>query len=166
MCMSGGLPKLGLSSPKSSPKISPSGLVFHDVLASTFADPSDVESFKFWLAKYKEDGHSAEEAEQLAYAHGDNGIGCWGDDTTSTTVPMCALPPDDMIAQWSSVDAAKHRRVLVVINGISVSCLLADRMPWKRHITNGCGIDLNPAAATALRMRAPQIVKASWAWVG
>lgn len=127
----------------------------HSVIASSFADPADVSAFRRCKAAGKSD--------RECFKVGDNGIGCWGDDTTGDA-PMCALPPDDMIARFGSVDAAKHRRVLVTVGDKTVSCVLADRMPWKTNIRNGCGIDLSPAACKALGLKPPVRVRASWRW--
>ena len=120
------------------------------VLASSFADPQD-------LADYARSG---------TFAKGDNGVGCWGDATAQEHTPMCALPPEDIIAQWGSLTAkvARHRRVIVSANGHEVVCLLADRMPAKAHITNQAGIDLNPAAAKRLALKPPFLVPALWSW--
>ena len=84
-----------------------------------------------------------------AFRLGDNGVGCWGDDTAQLKIPMCALPPEDMEIEFGSVDKAKHQKIKVVCGNTSVICLLADRMPHKCNIRNGCGIDLNPAALVA-----------------
>jgi hypothetical protein len=120
------------------------------VLASSFADPQD-------LADYARSG---------TFAKGDNGVGCWGDVTAQEHTPMCALPPEDIVAQWGSLTAkaARHRRVIVSANGHEVVCLLADRMPAKAHITNQAGIDLNPAAAKRLALKPPFLVPALWSW--
>lgn len=125
----------------------------HKVKASSFADPADVAAFKRCKAK----GHS----DEYCFAYGDNGIGCWGDDTT-TNVPMCALPREDWIAFGS---AARGKKVLVAAGGKSVVCELRDTMPWKRNIKNGAGIDLNPAACKALGLKPPILVDATWEWV-
>lgn len=129
-----------------------------NVLASSFADPADVRAFKRCKAK---GGSDAE-----CFKVGDNGIGCWGDLTAQDQTPMCALPPDDMIARWGSVAKAKRKRVRVAReNGISVECILADRMPWKKNIKNGAGIDLNPAASRRLGLKPPFLEKVAWEWV-
>jgi len=134
-------------------------------LASSFADPKDVEAFKACVAR----GNS----QQWCLRKGDNGVGCWGDDTAQTKTPMCALPPDDMIQRWGSIEErrlkkipkiAAHRRVVVVVGEHFVVCILADRMPWRKNIRNGAGIDLNPAAAKVLGLKPPFLVPASWTW--
>lgn len=127
------------------------------VLASSFADPQD-------LADYARSG---------SYAKGDNGVGCWGDKTAQDHTPMCALPPDDIIAKWGSMRArdAQGKAVRVTLTtpegqptARAVTCQLADRMPWRKNIKNGAGIDLNPAAAKALGLTPPFKVKAVWEW--
>jgi hypothetical protein len=135
----------------------------HHVLASSFADPADVRAFQKWYYIYIGEGKGATEATKLAFAKGDNGIGCWGDTCTGPT-PMCALPPEDMEERWGSIDAARHRPVEVVYNGRSVVCTLADRMPHRANIKNGAGIDLNPGACDALKLKPPVMVRAAWRW--
>jgi hypothetical protein len=139
------------------------GGILHVGKASSFADPKDVEAFKKWFAKYKKDGLSDHDAEKKAFAKGDNGIGCWGDDCTGAT-PACALPPEKMIDRWGSVDAAKHKPVLVTVEDKSVICVLKDRMPHERYITNGAMIDLNPGACAAFGLKPPIMVSATWRW--
>lgn len=129
----------------------------HHVKASSFADPADIIAFDRCKAQGKTD--------QECFKVGDNGVGCWGDSTREGTGPCCALPPDDMIAKWGSVAAAKHKKVLVVSKGNSVVCVLKDRMPYKKHIKNGAGIDLNPDAVRALGMKPPIMTTATWQWV-
>jgi hypothetical protein len=127
------------------------------VLASSFADPQDI-------ADYERSG---------SLARGDNGIGCWGDLTAQEVTPMCALPPEDVIAKWGSMKGkhARRKKVRVNITGSGgtltrkeVVCELADRMPSKKNIKNGAGIDLNPAAAKALGLNPPFLVHAEWEW--
>lgn len=132
------------------------GDIEHNVLATSFADPADVEAFRRCKAQGRTDND--------CYSVGDNGIGCWGDDTTRSQ-PMCALPPDDMIERWGSEAAAKHKMVVVTAHGKIVECVLADTMPWKKDITNGAGIDLNPAAVRALGFEPPLMTNASWRWL-
>lgn len=129
----------------------------HRVKASSFADPADVAAFR----KCKATGRSDEECFKV----GDNGIGCWGDDTTGVT-PMCALPPEDMEERWGATTAAKHKHVLVQVcsTGRTVTCVLGDRMPRRAKITNGAGIDLNPAACEQLGLKPPMMVDVVWSW--
>jgi hypothetical protein len=124
----------------------------HSVKASSFADPADVRRFKACKAR----GGSDEEC----FKTGDNGIGCWGDDTTAR-VPMCALPPED----WRPVSHPRGKKVLVKCEGKEVVCELRDTMPKKANIHNGAGIDLNEAAWKALGHTPPQMRAATWEWV-
>src|SRR5438552_2661074 len=119
----------------------------HQVRASSFADPADIRSFRHCKSQGKSD--------QECFKVGDNGFGLWDDDCSAGSGPSCALPPDDMIERWGSIGNARHKPVRVTANGSEVICLLKDRMPWKRHITNGAGIDLNPDAVEALGLRPP-----------
>lgn len=123
--------------------------------ASSFADPKDVAAFK----RCKERGGT----DQQCFKVGDNGIGCWGDDLTGAT-PICAIPPDDMVQRWGSILGAKHKLVEVTVDGKTVVCVVKDRMPWKKNITNGAVIDLNPGAAAALGLDPPFMVSCSWKW--
>lgn len=123
--------------------------------ASSFADPKDVAAFR----RCKERGGSDEQCFKV----GDNGIGCWDDDVTGAS-PSCALPPDDMVQRWGSILGAKHKPVEVTIEDTKVICILKDRMPWKKNITNGAIIDLNPGACAAFGLEPPIMVKCSWKW--
>ena len=126
------------------------------VLASNFADEADLRGFKAAKA------HGLSDVQ--AFRYGDNCIGFWGEDTCVDT-PMCALPPEDLIAKWGSERARKIKYVRVTVGTKSVICLIADVMPHKRYITNGCGIDLNPGAVKALGLRAPLKTPAVWEWL-
>jgi hypothetical protein len=77
---------------------------------------------------------------------------------------MCALPPEDICARFGSVKRGKHAPVNVKVGTTRVRCLLADVMPSKAHIKNGCGIDLNPAALKALKLTPPIKIAAEWEW--
>lgn len=128
----------------------------HHVLASNFADAADKRGFLAAKARGLSD--------RQAYYFGDNCEGFWSDDTSGKT-PMCALPPEDIIAKWGSENAGKHKLVRVKTPlGVPVLCLLADVMPHKRNIKNGCGIDLNPGAVAALGLKAPLKTPVVWEW--
>lgn len=127
------------------------------VLASSFADPADVSAFR----KAKNEGKT----DQQAFKVGDNGIGCWGSDTSEGSGRAVALPPDDMIEKWGSTQEAKNKQVKVTVGERSTVAILKDRMPWKKNITNGTGIDLNPDTCAALGLKPPIKVSAEWEWV-
>lgn len=120
------------------------------VLASSFADPADIQAFQACKAR----GGSDEEC----FLIGDNGIGKWGDDTTQGSGPACALPPED----WNFLAAPPKTKVLVTHQGNSVICELRDTMPAKVHITNGADIDLNPDACTFLELTPPVLTQVTW----
>lgn len=141
-----------------SPQPSSSSAEIHRGKASSFADPADVRAFK----RCKERGGSDDQCFKV----GDNGEGCWKDDTSEGSGPSCAVPPDDMIQKWGSVLAAKHKLVEVTANDKTVTCVLKDRMPWKKNITNGAIIDLNPDTCRALGLEPPIMVSATWKWAG
>lgn len=124
--------------------------------ASSFADLADVRAFKRCKAQGKTD--------QQCFLVGDNGLGCFGDDVTTLHIPFVAVPPDDMIAKWGSVKAAKHKPVLVTIDGKTLKCVVGDRMPWRKNIRNKAVIDLAPGAQAAFGLKPPFMVKASWRW--
>lgn len=118
-------------------------------LASDFASLADLRAYQ----RAKKQGLS----DRLAFEVGDNGRGCYGDLTAQLHTPMCALPPETMTEWYGSVIKAKHMRVKVYDETTkrSVVCLIADRMPARKNIKNGCGIDLNPAALVELQLTTP-----------
>lgn len=138
------------------PTVPPVGVGnWHDVKASSFADPADVAAFR----RCKASGGT----DQECFRVGDNGIGAWGDDCT-TDVPMCALPVEDWLEGWGSKAQAHLRPVEVECNGKVIRCLLGDTMPHRANIHNGAGIDLSPAACKALGLTPPIMVAARWRW--
>jgi hypothetical protein len=129
----------------------------HAVKGTSFADPADVRAFKLC----KIDGHSDHECFRV----GDNGIGCWGDDCSEGSGPIVAITPDDMIARFGSTLAAKHQLVKVTsVNG-TVTAMVKDRMPWKKYITNGAGLDMNPDTCKALGISIPAEAGVIWQWI-
>ena len=128
----------------------------HSGKASTFADMADVEAFQ----RCKGEGHS----DQYCFRFGDNGIGCYGDNTAQEHTPMCAIIPEDMEARWGSVNAAKHQKVLVTVNGKTAECIVGDRMPRRANVKNGAVIDLNPATVKALGLQPPFMLPCVWKW--
>lgn len=124
------------------------------VKASSFADPADIWAFR----RCKADGRT----DMQCFKVGDNGVGLWGDDTTLST-PMCALPREDWMERWGG-DEARGKKVVVRANGAEVVCELRDTMPARSNIRNGAGIDLNPAACSALGLTPPVFVTAEWEW--
>lgn len=127
------------------------------VKASSFADPKDVAAYRKAIAEGK--------SEKVARKYGDNGIGKWGDDTTSENIPMCALPPEDWEAKWGKGNNARGRKVIVTYQNKSVTGELRDTMPHKKNITNGTGIDLNPGFANEFRIKPPFLISnVLWEW--
>lgn len=124
--------------------------------ASSFADAADVAAFRRCKAQGKSDA--------TCFKVGDNGIGCWGDDTTNVKKAFVAVPPDDMIDRWGSVNVARHKPVKVTINGKTKTCILGDRLPYKRFIKNGVVIDLAPGAQKMFNLKPPFLVAAEWSW--
>lgn len=128
--------------------------MIREVIASEFATIQDLNAYHMAKARGLSD--------RQAFAIGDNGIGCWGDLTAQAHTAMAAIPPEHMAEEWGSVSAAKHQRILVLRGNISVECIIADRMPHLANITNGAGIDLNPAASNALDLPKGGMVKVTW----
>ena len=125
------------------------------VKASSFADPADIAAYR----KAKAEGKSEQQALKL----GDNGIGYWGDDTTSETTPMCALPRDIWEEKWGG--AARGKKVSVTYAGKTVIGELRDTMPHLVNIKNGAGIDLNPGFAKAFGIKQPFMLDGVvWEW--
>jgi len=130
--------------------------VWHQVTASSFADPADVAAFR----RCKEAGGT----DQECFKKGDNGIGFTGFNCADPDNLFVALPPDDWQSKWGSKGNASGRKVAVSINGKTVIGKLGDTMPQKKNIKNGAGIDLNPGFAKAFGLRPPFMVRAEWAW--
>jgi len=126
------------------------------VIASSFADPKDVAAYKRAIAQ----GKSENDAKKV----GDNGIGCWGDNTALDDMPMCALPPEDWLAKWGSSLKARGKKIGVTYGGKAVIGELRDTMPHKANITNGAGIDLNPGFAKAFGLVQPFMLPVEWDW--
>jgi len=125
-------------------------------IATSFASMADLRAFQAAKARGLSD--------QQAFKVGDNGIGCWGDVTAQTSLPMCALPPEIMALRWGSKGGARRKRVVIQTNGKSVTCILADCMPHVSNITNGAGIDLNPAAIATLGLPTECRQLVTWDW--
>jgi hypothetical protein len=120
-------------------------------VASSFADPADLEAFQMCKAEGKSD--------QACFKIGDNGVGQFGSLTAQTHTPMVAIHKDDMIARWGSVDAAAHRVVLVTIRGKTIRATVEDRLGVRGRI------DLNPAAAKQLGLTPPFLEQeCRWRW--
>lgn len=127
------------------------------VKATSFADPADISAYRKCKAKGLPD--------DVCFRVGDNGIGLWDDDCSLGSGPSVALPPEDMVAKYGSMPDAKHKRVKVTAVGASVIAILKDRMPHKRNITNGAGIDMNPDTCKALGISVPAEAGVVWEWL-
>ncbi len=134
--------------------IHPSVDGWHEVKASSFADPADVRAFD----KCKANGGT----DQQCFKVGDNAVGAWGDSTRQGTGPSIALPPED----WEPFGktGARGKKVEVRYGDKTVVALLKDTMPHKANIKNGAGIDMNPDTCAALGLTPPVMVKAAWRW--
>ncbi len=127
---------------------------WHNVKASSFADPADVRAYD----KCKAAGNS----DHYCYGFGDNAVGCWEDSTREGTGPSVALPPED----WEQFGTNAHlKKVEVRYGDKTVIAELKDTMPHKANIKNGAGIDMNPDTCAALGLTPPVMVKAAWRWI-
>lgn len=133
------------------------------VFASDFANLKDLEVFKAAKARGLSD--------QAAFRLGDNGIGCWGDFTTTEEVAMCALPYEDWYGRFGAGSAARGKKVKVTVlnddktpTDRTAILELRDTMPHRDNIKNGCGIDLNPGAMKALGLSGEIKQLVSWEW--
>ncbi len=129
----------------------------HNVIASSFADPKDIYAFMECKKKGKSDNY--------CFKYGDNGVGnnkLGGHNTKKGSGPSCALPPEDLIITWGSIEESAERPVLVKANGKEVIVRVRDTMPLRKNITNGAGIDLNPDACEALELKPPVLARATW----
>jgi hypothetical protein len=119
--------------------------------ASSFADPADKAAFDACKASGNTD--------HFCFGKGDNGVGAWGTDTTSTTKAMVAVHEKDAFARWGSWAGAAHRRVRVTINGKSVLATVEDKLGTKGRI------DLNPGALAKLGLKPGNLWPCVWEWV-
>lgn len=119
-------------------------------LASSFADPADVEAFKKCKATGKTD--------LQCFKVGDNGIGQFGKITAQEDEAMVAVHGDAMKARWGSITGAAHRPVTVTVNQKTIQATVEDRISAPGRI------DLNPAAAKQLGLTPPFLVPCKWNW--
>jgi hypothetical protein len=106
---------------------------WQDATASIFADQGD--RYRYEMAK--RNGASEQEALKV----GDNGVGKWGDVTSTYKIPMVALPSD--------TPGLAHGRIVELQrgNGPIVRAMVGDVMPRSDRLLGKANIDLNPAAA-------------------
>jgi hypothetical protein len=126
----------------------------HVVTATSFADRTDLADYRKCIKRGK----------TPAYCRGlgDDGVGKWGDDTTSEDKPMCALPTRDWEAKWGKGNRARGKKIAVTYVGKTVICELRDTLGTPK---NGAGIDLNPGAAKALGRKPPfKLYRVEWKW--
>jgi hypothetical protein len=136
-------------------------LTWHQATASSFADRKDVMVFRLRYKQFLDGGMSHKEAERAAFKYGDNGIGFWGHDTAQLHTPMVALPPE----VWRAAGKRGGDPVMLEFNGRLCRAILGDTMPHLANITNGAGIDLNPAACADLGLMPPVMQQGvKWAW--
>lgn len=119
-----------------------------EAMASVFADPGDLERYR----AAKEQGATEEQALLV----GDNGQGAWGDDTTSTNIPIVALPAD--------TPGLKRGRLVEVWGPQGkVIAKVGDKMPNYGDLKGKATIDLNPAAAKIVG-HGGGLAPVTWKW--
>lgn len=132
--------------------------------ASSYGDTKDQLAYQRALIAHLRSGASQARAEALARKVGDPGIG-WSDNTLSDlTVPWVALRYEDWQERWGSKGKAHKKKVLVTINGKTVTCYLGDTMPHKSEMKTKAVVDLAPGAQAAFGLKAPFLVDAEWTW--
>jgi hypothetical protein len=127
---------------------------WHHGKASSFADPKDIAAFEHCKREGKSD--------QECFKVGDNGVGCWGDDTKEGSGPCCAVPGRRMTDRWGSRDAAKHKMIEVTIGDKSLVLPVKDRQ--SDDLSSGAIIDLNPDAGAYFGLKPPFLVSCAWRW--
>lgn len=131
--------------------------IIHHGVASSFADPKDIITFK----NCKSNGHN----DKYCFKFGDNGIGYWDDDTTEGSGPSCAIIPDDIRDQFGKLSEGHLKKVEVTIKDKSIICLVKDILPPRNVVKHGVVIDLNPDAVKALGQKIPLEMQCQWRWV-
>lgn len=135
----------------------------HVVKASSFADAADVRAFK----RCKTRGGS----DLQCFRVGDNGIGARGASCAQTDRPMIALPREVWRHDGATIATAAEAGTPYVITfaGRDLEAELGDTMPSVHNITNGAGMDTNPAVAAAFNalfgkvvLEAPFMVPMAW----
>jgi hypothetical protein len=136
-----------------------------NIIASSFADPADVEAFKKWFKIYRDQGMSEDAATKAAFRKGDNGIGFTGVFCATEAECLCALPPEEWKAKWGTKKNAAGKGVIVTYKGKEIPGRLGDTMPAKDKRLNDALIDLNPGFAKAFGERPPFMLRGvSWRW--
>ncbi len=146
--------------PKSQAALDALTATVHRGNASSFADPKDVAAFKKWYQIYRDQGLSDNEATHKAFAHGDNGIGAWKDNTT--TGLWCALPQRDIIAKWGTLNAGRRAAVKVTIHNQTETLYVGDIMT--PDLSSGAVIDLSPDSCALFKLIPPIMVPVEWQW--
>jgi hypothetical protein len=123
--------------------------------ATSFATPQDLRGY----IKCRDNGGSINHC----FSYGDNGEGCFGDDTWNRNGPtMVALPATDMIEKWGSKAEARGKKVRVTLKGSSDSFIAECRDQSPDGV-----IDFNPASlqAAGLEFDAELSTTADWEWI-
>jgi len=125
-------------------------------IATSFADPADIE--RYLAAK------AAGKTEQEALDVGDNGIGCWGDNTKQGSGARSSLPAHVIIARWGYMKNGRGRLIRVFLGEKWIDTILSDEGPGPKEEAEGHGLDLNFDAWAALGITVPAEQQVQWDW--
>jgi len=125
-------------------------------IATSFADPADILAYEGAKAEGK--------TEEEALAVGDNGIGCWGDNTKEGSGARSSLPAHITIARWGSMWNGRGRLIRVFYGGTFVDTILSDEGPGPKEEAEGHGLDLNFDAWKAFGISVPAERQVQWDW--
>lgn len=95
---------------------------------------------------------------QECLAVGDNGVGASGKTTATDTIPMVALPAQEMKNKWGSTTTAWGKLVRVTFEGVSKEGQCQDISP-----PGVC--DMNPAMLKSMNLKHPFSGQGTWDWV-
>jgi hypothetical protein len=125
-------------------------------IATSFADPADIEAY----LKAKAEGKSEQEALNV----GDNGIGCWGDNTKQGSGARSSLPAHVIIDRWGYMKNGRGRLIRVFFGNQWIDTILSDEGPGLKEEAEGHGLDLNFDAWAAFGVSVPAEHSVQWDW--
>lgn len=126
-------------------------------IATSFADPADIRAYL--------EAKMRGETEEQALDVGDNGIGCWGDDTKMGSGARSSLPAHVTVSRWGSMWNGRRRLIRVFYGGTFVDTILSDAGPGPKEEAEGHGLDLNYDAWKAFGVSVPAEKKVQWDWL-
>lgn len=125
-------------------------------IATSFADPADIVDYNRAIAAGK--------TVAQALAVGDNGIGCWGDNTKQGSGARSSLPAHVITARWGSMHNGKNRLIRVFFSDKWIDTILSDVGPGPSEEHEGHGLDLNYDAWAAFGLIPPCSHTVQWNW--